>query len=267
MRSIAFACGIAPGLSPGETVAAAAAGGFDAVGIHVDPAAWTAQDTHEVRARVADAGLFVLDVEVIWIRPDASHAAHLRILDVASKIGAINVLAVIADPDLARAGEAYAILCREGAARGLRINLEFGVFTAVHRLADALALVQAVDSPARGILVDPIHLHRSGGSPAEVAALPRDLLSYAQFCDASASLPDLASPASILEDALDRRMQLGEGDLPLEPLLAALPAGLPLSIELRSKVLREAHPDPADRARAVARATRAFLARFETIAP
>ena len=42
-------------------------------------------------------------------------------------------------------------------------------------------------------------------------------------------------------------------------LYNVLPGGIPLSIELRSKALREGYPDPGARARAVAQATRNWL--------
>jgi hypothetical protein len=42
-------------------------------------------------------------------------------------------------------------------------------------------------------------------------------------------------------------------------MLDALPVDIPLSIELRSKALRESYPDPNDRAKAVAQATRHWL--------
>jgi hypothetical protein len=40
----------------------------------------------------------------------------------------------------------------------------------------------------------------------------------------------------------------------------ALPPGIPLSIELRSKALRDGFPDPGERAKVVAEATRRWLA-------
>ena len=259
-RPIGFASGIVPGLPAADTVSAAIAGGFDMVGLWVEPPHWTAATTREVRSRVADGGIGVLDVEVVWIRPGPDDPDHFRIIDIGAEVGARNVLVVSSDPDTGAAAAKYARLCDHGAERGLRVCLEFGLFTEVHRLADARAIVEATDSPARGILIDPLHLHRSGGTPAEVAALPHELLPYAQFCDAPAALPDLGDLASIREDALDRRQQAGEGGLPLAALLVALPPDIPLSIELRSRALREAWPDPADRARVTARATRAFLA-------
>ena len=56
------------------------------------------------------------------------------------------------------------------------------------------------------------------------------------------------------------REQCGEGGLPLTDLYRALPEGIPLSIELRSKRLRDAFSDAGDRAKAVATATRRWLA-------
>jgi len=47
--------------------------------------------------------------------------------------------------------------------------------------------------------------------------------------------------------------------LPLRALLQALPADIPLAIELRSKSLRDAYPNPGERAQITARATRAWL--------
>ena len=44
-----------------------------------------------------------------------------------------------------------------------------------------------------------------------------------------------------------------------DALYAALPGDIPLSIELRSRALREAFPDLGERAKAVAQATRRWL--------
>ena len=75
-----------------------------------------------------------------------------------------------------------------------------------------------------------------------------------------AERPDPADFNAIITDAIDLREQCGEGGLPLTDLYRALPEGIPLSIELRSKRLRDAFSDAGDRAKAVATATRRWLA-------
>ena len=124
----------------------------------------------------------------------------------------------------------------------------------------ALSVLDAVGHPLRALLIDPIHVDRSLTLPADLAHVPHELLPYAQFCDAPAARPDPADFGAIITDAIDLREQCGEGALPLGAMYAALPPGIPLSIELRSKALRDGFPDPGERAKAVAQATRRWLA-------
>lgn len=258
---ISVASGVVPEFGPAETVAAAATGGWDAVGLWVEPTDWTAATTREVCGRLADSGLSVLDVEVVWIRPGPLDPAHKRIIDIGAEVGARNVLVVSSDADTGAATAKFAALCAHGRAAGLRVALEFGYFTSVHSMADALAIIAGADDPAAALLIDPLHLARTGGTPEDVARLPRHLLPYAQLCDAPAAGPGKDDVDAVIREAVDERLQCGEGELPLDSLLRALPAKLPLSIELRSKYLRDTYPDPGDRARITAQATRRFLTR------
>lgn len=65
MNPISLASGVVPEFGPVETIRAAQFGGFDAVGLWVDPETWTDTTTREARAALADTGLPVVDVEVI----------------------------------------------------------------------------------------------------------------------------------------------------------------------------------------------------------
>ncbi|MCH7630045.1 sugar phosphate isomerase/epimerase family protein [Novosphingobium sp.] len=263
MNPISFASGIVPEFGPVDTIEAAAAGGFDMVGLWVEPADWTDQTTRDARAALARTGLPLLDVEVVWIKPDSSDDDHRKVIDVGAELGAKNVLCVSSDPDHARTAARLAMLCEHAAPAGIRVALEFGIFTEVKSLATALSILDDVAHSSRALLLDPIHLDRSGTTVEQIAAIDPALLPYAQFCDALAQRPDPADFAAVIEDAIDLRQQCGEGALPLAALYHALPAGIPLSIELRSKALRDAFPHPALRAAQVARATRAWL---ETLA-
>ena len=260
MNRISLASGVVPEFGPVETVKAAVFGGFDAVGLWVEPPQWTPSLLRETKAALADSGLELLDVEVVWLKPDSDMDDHRRLIDIGAELGARNVLCVSSDPDHAATAARLDALCRHAEPSGMRVALEFGVFTAVKTIRAATTVLNAVDHPLAALLIDPIHVDRSGGTPAEIAAVPRAWLPYAQFCDASAARPDPGDFAAVIADAVALRLQCGAGVLPLAAMLTALPSDIPLSVELRSKALRDGFPDPGERARAVADATRAWLA-------
>ncbi|WP_395396704.1 TIM barrel protein [Novosphingobium sp. BL-8A] len=258
-RKLSLASGVLPEFGAVDVVEAGAATGFDAVGLWIDPAEWTVQSTRETRAALVRTGLPVLDVEVVWIKPDSALDDHRKVIDVGAELGAANVLCVSSDPDHGKTAATLSALCRHAEGSGMRVALEFGIFTEVRNLKQALNVIGQVDHPLAAVLVDPIHVDRSGTTVAEVAAIDPALLPYAQFCDARTVRPDPADFAAVITDAVDLREQCGEGALPLAALLEALPVDVPLSIELRSAALREAFSHPALRAKAVLDATRSWL--------
>jgi sugar phosphate isomerase/epimerase len=258
-RLIGLAAGVVPELSAPEAVEAAARGGFDLAGLWFDPEQWTVATTRAVRARLHDTGIHAIDIEPIWLRAGGLGTDYFRMLDAGAEVGVKNALLVSSDPDMAATAGKIAALCAHAAPLGIRICLEFGLFTEVKNLAMALAVIAQVDSPVVGLLIEPLHLQRSGGRPKDLASIPPGLMPYAQLCDAVEHGPTAEDPEGILREALDGRLQAGEGGLPLIELMAALPPGIPLSVELRSKALRDGWPDPAERARVTAEATRHFL--------
>ncbi len=260
MNRISFASGIVPDAGPVETIMAAAAGGFDATGLWVQPDKWTSTTIADARAALADTGLELLDVEVIWIKPGDDLGAHKAFIDIGAELGAKNVLCVSSDPDMGATAARLAALCEHAESPKMRVALEFGIFTEVKNLAMAMSVLDAVAHPLRALLIDPIHVDRSRSSISDIAAIRAELLPYAQFCDAPAERPDPNDFNAVIIDAVDLRQQCGEGGLPLAALYDALPPEIPLSIELRSKVLRESFPDLGERAKAVATATRRWLA-------
>lgn len=259
MHKLSLASGVLPEFGAADVVEAAAAAGFDAAGLWVDPAEWSAQDTRETRAALARTGMPVLDVEVVWIKPGSALDDHRRVIDVGAELGAANVLCVSSDPDHGATADKLAALCRHAEGSGMRVALEFGIFTEVKNLTQALAVLDRVGHPLRAVLIDPIHVDRSGTSVEQIAAIDPALLPYAQFCDARAQRPDPADFDAVITDAIDLREQCGEGVLPLAAMLQALPADIPLSLELRSAALREAFSHPALRAKAVLDATRRWM--------
>jgi sugar phosphate isomerase/epimerase len=254
-RLLSLAAGTVRELDPVATVAAAADAGWPAVGLAVDPDHWGPATTRQVRRRLERTGTVVLDVEAVFVTP-AGDPGDL-VVDVAAEVGARCVLVVGLGIDLAAFTDRFAALCGRAAPAGVTCVVEFMPILAIPDLETALSVVTSAAQPNAGILVDALHLARSGGTPADLRRVDARWLPYVQVCDAAA-----ARPADLLEEALEGRLLPGEGHLPLRELLATLDAHAPaaaLSVEVLSGPLRTAVPDPCDRARVVLAATRRAL--------
>lgn len=258
-RLLSLAAGVLPEFSPEETVHAAAQAGFTAVGIWCDLACWDRRRGKRVAQALAETGLCALDLEVVWFKPGEKISAHDRMIDIALALGARNVLCVSSEPDSAQTKRRFEHLCRRAEQGALRVALEFLAITEIRSLQQALAVVRDVGHPAGGILVDTLHLLRTGSAAEDLRGIERNLLPYLQLCDATAALAD-GSPEGLLDDALYLRRLPGDGELPLRDILGQLDPHLPLSIEVRSRdLMQRFEGDAAGRAGAVLQATQRFL--------
>ena len=247
-RTLSLAAGTVLDVEPPEAVDVAAAAGWDAVGLWFDSATWTPARTAAVSGRLEATGLIALDVEPVILGRGDDHGDAL--VDVAADLGARHVLVASGPAERAEVVDRFGALCERAAGSGVVVVLEFLPIFSVATLAAAVGVVEEVGRG--GVLVDTLHLARSGGSPADLAAVTH-LLPYLQLADATADPTE-----SLCEEALHGRLLPGDGALPLRDVLNAVPQ-VPVSVELRSGPLVAAHPDPVDRARAVLRATRQVL--------
>lgn len=258
-RLLSIAAGVTPELAdrPADFVAAAADAGWAATGIWYDEKSWTARTTAEVRSRIDDLGLVPVDMEVVRMGHESDRGEAL--VDAAAEIGAKNILTVTTFDDPAETAARFAALCEHAAPTGIRVCLEFMRFTPVRTLADALDVLSLADQPNAGILVDLLHVVRSGTTLAEIEAVDPALFPYAQWCDGPAE-PQGWDRREIIVDALDDRSIPGEGALPVNEFEQLFADSVPFSLEVRSKALRDRFPDPAERAAHLLNVTRAALA-------
>ncbi len=258
-RQISLAAGILPEATPAQLIEAAAASDFDFGGMWAERETWTPATSRTIRQQARDAGVELLDLEVAWIMPGPVDPWLVELVGIAAELGARNLLCVSSDPDMAATTAKFQAMVDAAKGTGVRINLEFGLFTEVKTIHAARAILESVEGEAKALLVDTLHWTRSGGTAEDLTAIPREWLSYCQPCDAPTDAPDLSNFDAIIDDAINRRMPLGQGGLPLAAMIDALPDDLPLAIEERSANLREAFPDLNERAREVARTTRLWL--------
>ena len=217
-----------------EQVSVAAQAGYTHVGLRLVPVAGQPYehpvDLAAIKARLADTGVRVLDVEVFRLTAGTAVAQFEPALAAAAQLGARHILVHGADEDEARLLETYGRLCDLAARHGLVANLEPMPWVDVSSVAKALRILSGARRANAGLLVDAIHFFRAGERVDALASVPREYLHYAQFCDARRERP--ADMQEIIRQARADRLMPGEGGLDLAGLLRALPADLPLSLEI-----------------------------------
>ena len=237
-------------VSPPELVTVAWEAGFDAVSPRV--AASTPSEEpwlmtpgspmlEETARRLDDTGIRALAVEVVRIGSATRREDYESTLEAGARLGARYVTVNGDDPDMERACETFAALTVDARPYGLRPLIEPIPYTHVSNLDEAAHIAE--HSGGGGILVDALHFRRFGGSVEQLRSLDPELLSYAQLCDAPLAPPSgLPRPRKLPRgqstDGTDlqlesRAMRLlpGDGELPLADILAALPEGIPVSVE------------------------------------
>ena len=228
-----------PDAAPLEYVQAAAAAGYDAVGLRLSPSPLfpyhpivaDAPLIRELKTVLASSGLSVLDILSFYLQPDTDVEAFAPALELGAEFGARYALVCGDDSDWARLRGHMGRFCDLAAQFGIVAALEFAVIRPLATLSQALRLLSELGRKNGVICLDPLNFVRGGGSAALLRGLEPRLFPYAQISDGvlDPGEPDLSKLGRM---GPNQRRMPGEGTLPLRHILDALPAGLPLSVEI-----------------------------------
>ncbi len=249
MRTYSLAYLTANASSVPQAVRIAADLGYAYVGLRVQPNGpgapfqtliGDAAVLRETQAVMRDTGVGVYDLEIIRIGEQFNVADHAALMDIGQILGAKAVLIAADDTNESRLADNYARLCDVMQPCGLTADLEFMPWTAVKDAQAAMRVVKLAGTPKNaGILVDALHFGRSTTTLQDIAAIPRDLLHYAQMCDAKAGLN--FTTEELIHTARQERLLPAEGNIDVTGLFATLPQDLPVSVEIvnleRSKLI------------------------------
>jgi sugar phosphate isomerase/epimerase len=211
----------------------------------------------DFRNALVDQGIAVSLGDGLLGWPGQTVASMLPDLDLFAELGAECANIVLIDPDLDQSASLLAAFAEAAAERGLRASVEFLPGIPLGTLDAALAMVRSIGSPALGVVLDAMHLFRSGGCVADVAALERQDIAYVQLCDVPLQSTGALSYA---DEARYERKVPGEGELPLLDFLRACPEDKIVSIEVPQRSLAEAGIGPEERLRPAVARTRELLA-------
>jgi len=228
---------------------------------HVYPLV-SAADVPALADALQQASVRLCNLEVFPLDSDAPAARFDAALATGAKLGASRATAHIHNipmtdlnaTDLKTATARFASFCDQAAGHGLKAGLEFNGFSAVKNAETAEAIVRGAARANGEVVLDLLHLVRSGGSAKQVAQLA-DLICYAQICD---------GPLHIAEDArwreaVSERMLPGEGAFPLRNLLEPLRPDTLVEVEVPQTAARKAGVSALERARRAVEASRRLL--------
>jgi sugar phosphate isomerase/epimerase len=252
--------------TPPEAVRVAAANGYAFVGLRLWPNAPGAPQQHllglpevlrETVAAQKDTGVGVFDLEIIRIGEQFDPHRWDALYDAGAALKAKAILVAGDDTDEARLTANYARLCEVMQPYGMTADLEFMPWTAVPNANAALRIITNAGKPSNaGILVDALHFGRSHTTLDDIRALPRELLHYAQICDAEAGTH--FTTEQMIHSARCERLLPGDGTIDVQGLFDALPADLPISVEVVN-FAREARANPGEWAAICLAASRPFV--------
>jgi sugar phosphate isomerase/epimerase len=214
-------------LAPPDLVSAAAASGYDCVGLRligVPGQVLPPFEQRELERRLADTGVKVLDVEIFRLEQDTNIAQFEPTLALAGRLEASDILVHGADPDERRLADSFARLCELAGKYGLHANVEPMPWVDVSTVAKAKRMIEGTSG---AVLVDALHFYRADNTLDELKKAP---LRYMQLCDAHPGRP--TEIPELIRQARGDRLFPGQGALDLRSLMHALPADLPVSVEV-----------------------------------
>ena len=225
-----------------------------------DYAPFSLRDDPQLRrdmiAAMHDRGVSISLGEGLTIRPGVRARDYVGDLDLFHELGVRRINTASMDPDRIRTFDEFAMLAEMAAERGIVTTTEFAPSLTVADLPTALEAVRHVGRPDFRLLIDTMHLVRSGSGAHDIAALDPALIDYIQVSDA------MLQPRfeSYFEASMFERMVPGEGELGLRDLFTVLPADRVYAIEVPLRTQAKAGIGPRERLGKCVEATRRLLA-------
>lgn len=226
-------------LDPPALVRTAAQAGYDHVGMRLYPARPEEKILpmspgmpllRETLSAMRESGVAVLDVELVWLRAGMDVEAYRPLMETAAGLGARHLVVTSRDAASDALADVFAQVCALAAPYGLQVSLEFLTWTPLATLTDALRVVRTAGAANGRVMLDALHLSRSGASLSAGAEVPHELIGYVQLCDAPKHVP--ATPQALAEEAKFGRLLPGDGALDLSRYLRNMPARTAISLEV-----------------------------------
>jgi sugar phosphate isomerase/epimerase len=201
----------------------------------------------EVISCARDEGVSIALMEGFAVVPESSVEQHRRGFEVLAELGVTRVNSVSFDPSWERTIDEMAALATMGAEYDVTVLIEPCVLFPFGTLDHVLQLIDIVAMPSLKLMIDALHIVRSG----DLAALDRidpALIGYLQLCDGPLHS---AGPDAYMYEAAHQRLVPGKGELPLVDIVRHVGPEIIVSGEVPMAAEREAGVSDLDRLKAI----------------
>ncbi len=235
-----------PGTDPVEQIRIAKETGYDFVSLRTIPMHLPGEPEFLIdkdqalfeatKKALKDYDMKLMDIELARIRPDLDIAEYEPAFEKAAELGGTDVLGSVWTRDRAFYMEKVAMVAEMAKKYGLKYNVEFLPWAGVRNLQEAITMVDGIGADNLYIMVDTLHAGRAGVTKEELARTDKKYFNFIHLCDGPAGpdgdvVLDNIKDDLMLYTAREARFYVGEGDIDVAGMVAALP-GLPISIEL-----------------------------------
>lgn len=214
----------------------------------------------QTKAALREGGVTLALADGFTIRSSTEAGERTAHFDMVAELGAQRVCAVSMEDDPGRALDQMAILAELADERGMGFVFEFAPPHTFGTLDAAYAAVKELGRVNASLLIDTMHLVRTGSTATDLARIPRAAIGYIQVSDA----PLLGNGPNYYEEASFERLLPGDGEIPLEDILDALPSNLPVGLEIPMQSAFLAAEDPRVPLGRIVEAGKRLLARLAT---
>jgi sugar phosphate isomerase/epimerase len=228
-----------------DVLDAAAAAGFTSMGVDLASVAAAGRDARlgELGSAFRDRGLRCSDVAVIVVAADATATLQSAraCVEVAEQLSAPTCVLAVRDVIdwsslLATSRECASMV----EAAGARLAVEFLTYSPIATLEQAMQLCEGIGWARAGLLLDSLHVSRTGTDLASIRALKGGQIQLVQLSDAPS-----ARPADLVDESRNRRLLPGQGGLDLGAFVEAVKStgyDRDVGAEVLSSVLRAEDP-------------------------
>jgi sugar phosphate isomerase/epimerase len=191
------------------------------------------------------------EIEVEWLldwfctdsRRAASDETRSLLLDAAEELGARHIK--IGDlgndcADIPKMTEEFAVLCRQAEERGTNVLFEMlpAPLSRAPSLDSVLAICRGAGAKNGGIMLDNLHLQRTGTPPQDIVRkIPRGLPLGVEINDGM-----LATPVNFVDSVINKRLLPGDGEFDIAAFLDAIwTQGYegPIGVEVLNEYMRK----------------------------